>query len=209
MNPIAVCLQTCERYDLTARTLETFARHNDLAKFTLLHGDDASVDDRILPLVQSYGFETVVHTATRSGVLAVRAKLIARAKSRAAWLLLLENDIETLRTFPWALFEHIRKDRRVYCLRLYGRYKDRARTDKCLETHKWHDHAPAGWKALKGAPEKAQIGLIHWSPQPCVTRSKALLAIHRAGPEPTGLTVRVKNNVTSHIGAERTPGRIV
>jgi hypothetical protein len=208
---IAVCLQTCDRYELTAKTLETFAAHNDLSQFRLLHADDASQDsESVLRLVKSYGFRTVVHSQERLGCTMMRWCLISAAVRRGAdWILLLENDIETLRPFPWPLFEFVSKRSEVCCLRLYGRFKDAARTDPCLKTHKHRGHSLVQWRPLKGAPEAAQIGEIHWSAQPAVTRAVALLDHHRYGHDPEGWTVRVKKNVMAHIGYERTPGRVM
>jgi hypothetical protein len=208
---IAVCLQTCDRYELTTRTLETFAAHNDLSQFRLLHADDASQDSQaMLSLVKSYGFRTVVHSEERLGCTMMRWCLIASAIKRGAeWILLLENDIETLRPFPWALFEYVAKQDEIYCLRLYGRYKDADRKDPCLTTHKHRMHLPVQWRPFKGAPEASQIGDIHWSAQPAVTRAKPLLQHHKTGADPDGMTVRVKKNVMAHIGAERTPGRMM
>ncbi len=201
--PIAVALQTCNRYDYTARTLETFAAHNDLSRFVLLHGDDASDDERVRLLPADYGFRTVVQTATRSGWLMTRRALIEVAATEAPWILLLENDIETVRPFPWDLFAFVQRWPAIYCLRLYGQFKGH-KTEPCLSTHKRRRHTPVNWRPFKHAPVKSQVGDIHWSAQPCVTRSADLLAHHRSGIEPHGLTVRVKQNITVHIGVERT-----
>ncbi len=208
---IALCLQTCDRYELTERTLETFAAHNDLSKFRLLHADDASTDtEQMRALTMRYGFRTVFQTHERLGCTMVRWGLISAAVRRGAeWILLLENDIETLRPFPWSLFNHVAKNQEIVCLRLYGRFKDAARTDPCLTTHKHRGHSPVMWRPLKGAPEASQIGEIHWSAQPAVTRAQALLDHHRTGADPEGWTVRVKKNVMAHIGYERTPGRLM
>jgi hypothetical protein len=209
---IALCLQTCDRYELTARTLETLAAHNDLSRFRLLHADDASTDhDQMRALVMSYGFRTVFQSHERLGMTMVRWGLVSAAVRRGAdWILLLENDIETLRPFPWELFAHVEKHHpEVCCLRLYGRFKDAARRVPCLTTHKRRNHEPVRWRPFRGAPEASQIGQIHWSAQPCVTRAHMLLRHHQTSEEPDGWTVRVKKNVMAHIGVERTPGRVM
>jgi hypothetical protein len=201
---IAVALLTCDRYDYTRQTVESFARHNDLSRFTMLHVDDASTDPRIVPLVQSYGFKTVLRHETRRGWLVSRTRLLRRAAKRAEWILNLENDIETVRPFPWALFKFAAKDYSISCLRLYGRWKDRERRDACLTRHKATGE-PVKWRPYKGAPEASQIAAIHWSAQPSVTRADDLLSHHRIGGPPLGgWTVRPKKNVTYHIGVERT-----
>lgn len=201
---IAVALLTCDRYDYTAQTLSSFARFNDLSKFVLLHADDASTDPRIVPLAQSYGFQTVVQHSIRRGWLRTRSYLLRHAAKRAQWTLNLENDIETVREFPWPLFKFIAQRHDISSLRLYGRFKDRDRLDACLTRSKV-DQKPVRWRALKHAPEKSQIGLIHWSAQPSVTRSSEVLDHHLYGSPICGWTVRVKKNVCFHIGYERTP----
>lgn len=206
---IAVTLLTCERFDYTSRTLESFAHHNQLTHFVLLHADDASSDDRVVPLVQSYGFTTVVRNRERSGWLQTRTKLIRMAIRREArWILNLENDIESVRPFPWPLFHFIEKRGDICSLRLYGRYKDSRKRDACLTFHK-QTREDARWKPLRRAPEMAQIGRIHWSAQPSVTRASALWDLHRYGMDLSDYTVRVKKNVMVHIGVERTIPRDV
>lgn len=210
MTPtIAVALMTCNRADLTARTVESFVAFNDPRQFVLLHADDASDDPRAREIAREAGFETVVQTPKRMGVRVTRTALIEVATARAPWVLMLENDILSLRTFPWRLFEHVVKTPQVYCLRLYGRYKDADRLEPCLTTHKRRGHSPVEWRPFKYAPEKSQIGKIHWSAQPSVTRSRELLSLHLTGKEPGYFTARVKKNVMAHIGTERTPGRLL
>lgn len=202
---IALCLLTCDRYAYTRRTLETWAAMNDASRFTLLHGDDASSDGRVPDLARAYGFKTVVAQTRRRGWLVTRTALFEQAaKRKAAWVLFLENDIEWARPFPWALFDYLRKRSSVSCLRLYGAFKDRARRDPCLPFHKQSREQPVKWKPIKFAPERAEVGRIHWSAQPSVTRTQDLLDLHHYGMESPDLTARVVENVTYHIGAERT-----
>jgi len=207
---IAVALLTCDRYDYTRRTLETFAQHNDLSRFHLLHADDASTDPRIVPLVQSYGFTTVCHQRTRRGWLHTRTWLMKTAVKVAPWVLNLENDIETARPFPWDLFRFIAKNgSNISSLRLYGRFKDRERRDACLTRFKGTKYQNASshevqWRPLRNAPEASQVGYIHWSAQPSVTRTEEVLEHHLAKSHLRGWTVRVKKNVMFHIGQERT-----
>ncbi len=211
MTRVAVLLQTCDRLDYTRRTLKTFAQHNTGAPFLLLHGDDASIEsEAVRDLAAQHGFETVVQSyGTRIGVNATRAALIAKAERRGArWVLMLENDIETLRPFPWALFQFVEKQPSIYCLRLFGRFKDPGKTEACKTTHSWWQNALVEWKPLRHAPEKAQIGRIHWTPQPSVTRIRDARLLHE-GVRPESFTARVKKNVMGHIGLERTEGRLL
>jgi len=202
---IAVCLITCGRESYTEKTVRTFDEFNGGDdRFILLHGDDASESDENLDLAQQYGFTTVMHAKERRGWLTTRIETFKKAAALADWCLLLENDIETVRSFPWPLFDSMRKDKEIYCLRLYGRFKDLARTQKCLETHKRREHMSVQWRPWRNAPEPSQVGRIHWSAQPAVTRMDELLLHHKKGIEPGYLTVRVKKNVMAHFGYERT-----
>lgn len=200
---IAIALLTCDRYDYTLRTLSSLVEHNDLSRFALFHADDASEDPRIVPLAQSYGFQTVVQNPERRGWLRTRTALLRQAARDSTWILNLENDIESVRPFPWALFRFVRKNRYISSLRLYGRFKDRDKRQACLTRHK-RTGMEVDWRPLRNAPEMSQIGYIHWSAQPAVTRSSDIVALHRYGMEPSGYTVRVKKNAMVHIGVQRT-----
>lgn len=207
MKP-ALVLLTSDRIGYTRTTLATLAQHNDLSRFTLLHGDDGSVEREVFPLVRSYGFKTVSASTIKEGWRVSRLKLLTEAERRKApWVLYLENDQEWVRSFPWALFDLVQRDSRIYCLRLQGEFKDRERLDAHMVHHKVGlREKPAKWKAIKAAPEPAQIGEIHWSAQPSITRTFELMALHRYSRQAKGsLTARVLENCTFHIGAERTP----
>jgi hypothetical protein len=208
MSQIAVALQTCDRSSYTARTLASFARMNDAARFVLLHGDDASEGHDNIHLARRYGFETVVQQTARVGMTASRLALVRAAASRAPWVLWLENDIDFVRPFPWDLFGFVSGIARVYTLRLYGKFKNVPGTDACLTTRKNCGPQKVAWSQLEGAPEPAEAGLIHWSGQPSVTRSEVLLDMLETGYDANALTARVKANVTSHFGHRRTAGRI-
>lgn len=207
MTPqIAVALLTCDRPEFTARTVSTFLAQNDPDRFLLLHGDDASTTDAP-ELARQAGFETVIASSKRQGIRVMRTALIEIAAARADWVLFLENDIVSLREFPWSLFDLSRRTRGVDCLRLYGKFKDAHQRERCLTTHKRMGHRPVTWLPFWCPNEPAEIAAIHWSAQPSVTRSPAIAALHRTGVEPAGQTVRVQRNVMAHIGLQaHTPG---
>lgn len=205
MNNVAVCLLTCDRRDYTATTLASFAQHNDLSRFAaLLHADDASDDMAVASMPGRYGFRCISRPSTRCGWLPMRRLLFAEAAKQAEWVLFLENDIEWARAFPWPLFEFIASKRQFYCLRLQGAFKDREQQQPFMVHHKANRTSPVRWMRLKHAPEKAQATRIHWSAQPAVTRVPELLDHHLFGMEAGALTARVVENVTYHIGVERT-----
>lgn len=202
---IAVCLLTCDRVPYTRVTVESWARYNaGDPRLLLFHADDASVEPTNRELAHAHGFRTVIQHKTRCGNLPTRVALIKYAAKQAKWILILENDIESIRPFPWPLFEFVQAQPGVSSLRLFGKFKDRDGIQPCLTTHKREGHTPVDWRPARNAPEPAQVGRIHWSAQPTVTRSRELVQLHRTGVEPPGLTVRVKANVMVHIGLERT-----
>lgn len=202
---IALCLQTADRPEYTSRTLASFAAQNDLSRFRLLHGDDASRSTENRELARSYGFKTVVKGSTRAGCLPTRTALIAYAARKAPWILLLENDIESVRPFPWALFDYVSTLDWVYCLRLFGVFKGPNQTDPCLTVNKWKPEKPVTWRRLRAAPEPTEVAVIHWSAQPSVTRARPLVAMHVSGEKEIRLkTARVVDNVMVHVGAIRT-----
>jgi len=206
---IAVCLLTAGRLAYTATTVTTFTAQNAGHRFgLLLHADDASADPAVPSLPVAYGFETVYRSPRRQGWLEMRRKLFAAAKARgAAWVLFLENDIEWARPFPWPLFDYVASKPDIYCLRLQGAFKGKGQTDPCMTYHKADRRAPVRWRRLKFAPERAQVGRIHWSAQPSVTRIEPLLDLHTHGMDAPALTARVVENVTYHVGLERTVTR--
>jgi hypothetical protein len=202
---IAVCLLTCDRVAYTSITVDSWTRFNGHdPRFLLLHGDDASRESTNGDLARAHGFRTVVQHTIRRGNVPTRVDLLKYAAKRAKWILILENDIESIRPFPWPLFDFVNAQPEVSSLRLFGKFKDREGFQPCLTTHKREGHTPVEWHPARNAPEPAQVGRIHWSAQPTVTRSRELVELHRKGIEPPGLTVRVKANVMVHIGVERT-----
>lgn len=202
---IAVALLTCDRPAYTARTIDSFLAHNpDRSQFALIHGDDASRDPSIAGMVEAAGFETVVRHSVRCGHLAMRHAMVGAAAHYADWVLLLENDMESVRPFPWALFNYVSGLRKFYCLRLFGQFKGPHGVEPCKTTHQWKDNRKVIWRRLSGTPEPAEMADIHWSSQPSVTRASSLQAFHRKGVRDLGLTARVVSNVMIHIGVERT-----
>lgn len=215
MVPITVCLITCDREEYTERTLASFAAMNDLTRFRLLHGDDASRTPRNVDLAKSYGFNTVVWNGVRQGGQALRRDLVeVAALSGGEWILLLENDWEWARPFPWAEFEALQAlHPEVYCFRLYGAMKERTGRP-CNTRHVGKNGQPAGWRPAEGVPG-CELGDIHWGAPPAVTRVPWLRFLHhgtrkesesckKSGQIPH-LTARVTENVVYHIGATRTP----
>ncbi len=224
MTPqIAICLQTCDRRTYTARTLDTFGIQNQgRGRWMLLHGDDASKEEGICELAQSHGFETVVRHETRRGARATRDALFqAAANAGADWILLLENDWEWVRPFPWTPFEWLIAERPdVYSLRLYGAYKGHNLQAKCATHHLGHAARPTvAWWHPPTAPDALEIAKVHWGAPPAITRTKELLQIagwvrgsrdpgdaaeNRVSGKIDQYIARVPDNIVYHIGERPT-----
>lgn len=225
---VAIGLMTCGRVEYTRRTLETFSAQNLGARerFLLLHADDASTEPEILALAGAHGFETIQTSASRIGARAIRAALVQAAATRGAdWVLLLENDWEWARPFPWPLFDFLTQHRPdVYCLRLFGTHKGRDRKWPCATVHLGRARRAVTWSPLVGAPEPSDVATIHWGAPPMVTRiaeavqlctpppprtpasSSDVEAIQASG-KLTALVARVRENVVFHIGVEATDAK--
>lgn len=230
MTRLAVCLITCDRPDYTKRTVESFCDHNagsGLSRFDLMHFDDASTTPDNAEIATRFRFWS--HFAKhRRGVTATIASAVHAAYVAGhSHVLILENDWESVRPFPWDLFDYFLAVPVAYTLRLTGQFKewdDKANGGKGAGRRPFGtDHAgrgnkPVRWDALMDAPEPAEMGMIHWGNPPAVTRVKEALWLldgtrsEKECREKSGLmeagsdfTIRPAFNVFYHIGAERTP----
>lgn len=210
---IDVVLLTCERYDYTLRTIETFLKYNkDLGRFRLWHCDDASQDHRINVATVAYGFYPLVRTQRRVGVTGmIRAAAAELLAKRSSWMLLLENDWETARTFPWQVFDAIEARGDVYSLRLYGQFKDRGQLLPAGTRHRGRKGADPQWESFDGY----EVGDIHWGNPPAVSQTRVVNWLHRdvstekqvilRSGSVSDKVARVTQNVVYHIGHVRTP----
>lgn len=219
---IAICLITSNRTDCTRRTLTSLRRHllcQDAPEpLLLLHGDDASdAEEGVFDLAAGFGFETVHASKSRVGGHRNRRAVVGEAVHRGAKrVLMLENDWEWVRPFPWALYEHAFSLPDVFCLRLYGQFKERGR--RPCDTRDAGTRQAVDWTPLTGAPEPAEVGQIHWAAPPSVADASVVMRVLQDTDKPGqarrlssvlgSRTVRPVNNVVYHIGAERTPGFI-
>lgn len=227
MTRIAVCLITCDRPEYTARTVESFRDNNagtGLGRFELLHADDASTSPENYKLANDAGFVTAITHNTRRGVTRTIADAVGYAHSLGhSHVLVLENDWESARPFPWDLFDYFLAVPVAYTLRLTSQFKEWDEAKKCGRRPFGTDHAgrgnkPVRWDALMDAPEPAEMGMIHWGNPPAVTRVKEALWLldgtrsekecrEKSGALEVGsdFTIRPAFNVFYHIGAHRTP----
>lgn len=164
---LAVCLLTCDRPELTERTLASFTRHNPDCDARMLHADDASTDDANMQIAAAHGFRTVHRAKKRSGPgHALRAMWGYAVRKGCTHILHLENDWEWVAPFP--------TDIKADCIRLYGNLKQqsgpRAKTGKhILGTNELID-----WTDMPDRPGW-QSAIAHWGGPPSITRADLLL----------------------------------
>lgn len=208
---IHVCLLSCDRIEYTIKTANSFVEHNPEG-FVLWHCDDASTDPRLRPAVQSFGFQPLVYTGSRAGVTEMVRRTAAELQAKGAeWMLLLENDWETVRPLPWSILKDAQA-RGAWSLRLYGRYKARGCQRPVRNYHQGRNKADPGWQGFDGY----EIGDIHWGNPPSVSRVKDVVWLHegvsserdaiRKSGQMTAPVARVTENVVYHIGEKHTPG---
>lgn len=129
----------------------------------------------------------------------------------ARWMLLLENDWETVKPFPFGIFETIRARGDVYTLRLYGTHKSRDGRRPVGTRHRGRDGADPQWQQFDGY----EVGDIHWGNPPAVSNLEIVRELFRGARTEKGAILRsgiikahvarVVENVVYHIGEERTP----
>ena len=213
---VAITLLTCGRAGYTRRTLESLSKYNDLDRFILLHGNDTAEEgdaDNIY-LAYEYGFAPAVLPDKRCGNASMVHRLFGEAKKGGAdMVLLLENDWESLKPIDWDIIEALHSDDRIYCARLYGRYKDEAQEMRVHPAHAGKNDWFPTWESWRNGWE---VGDIHWAHPPSITKIDRALFVAtgvRRGHESmvksgklTELTVRpTGGNIMSHIGVEKTP----
>ena len=213
---IALCLLTCGREDYTKRTLASFDTHNDMERFTKLHFDDRSVGTRNDELAARFGFQSLPKRNARLGVSVATLLLVQDAFLREIpWTLVLQNDWESVKPFPWHLLHRIHDDDGIWSLRLWGRRKDQG--DPIMdEIHKGRRSAPVEWVPYD---DGAEIASIHYGAPPTAYRTEMLLRLlarsshERDAMRKSGaidaMTVRVTDNVVYHIGEDKTPDFIL
>lgn len=216
---IHVVLLSCERAEYTARTIETFLEHNPGPdpRFKLWHSDDASADRRVRALADEAGFEPLIHTDKRVGCTEMIRRTARKLEHQGAeWMLLLENDWETDRPFPWPVFEAVQARGDVWAMRLFGRFKERGDQLASADRHRGRNGAIPGWERFEAAGERYEVGSIHWGNPPSVAKVRWVAWLHKkASREKDAIArsgkiaekvARVVPNVVYHIGFDRTPG---
>lgn len=201
---LAVCLLTCDRAELTARTLTSFAGQNPFLTDALrLHADDGSTDHTNHNLAARYGFATVYTAARRLGpghaLRVMWRKAIAKG---ATHILHLENDWEWVAPIPTGI--------EADCIRLYGRLKQKDGPRAKTGEHIIGTTEKINWQPMPDR-EGWEIGVCHWGGPPSICRADLLFeaAMNAAdSPKiqritaslPRVMTARPLENIVWHIG---------
>ena len=118
---LTVALLTCDRFDLTKRTVDSLLEYNEVSQWTLLHADDHSLDDRVLPYIRDKGFKTVVaNRGDRIGVTRITSQLFDECDDTMP-LFYLQNDFQSLRPLPLDLVSHCLHREDIGWVRFYSR----------------------------------------------------------------------------------------
>ena len=209
---LAVCLITADRHEMTANTVESFVKfHPGRRDMILLHADDGSVTNYNFEIAKAAGFETVFSSKERRGALLALWNMWKTAECEGATHILhLENDQEFVAPIP---------DRRdATSIRLYGEFKERdasgprARTGPHImgtkekikwsnDGHEWQRTKEAHWGGQASITEIKPLIRAMWN---CETFKDLSMSPHLNRIE----TLRPRDNITWHIGGERTPGGV-
>jgi hypothetical protein len=220
---IAVVFLTCDRLDLTKKTVKSFLNKNDRSNFDLFYGDDQSTDDRIHSFMNRNSIKCIMTHGKRRGCSQSSDELLYRAsnESNADYILYMQNDFESVRTIPLKVIAEIMDDHQnVGWIRLYGLNKNATvpggnPTDP---TNKFKPNKPmVEWTPSTIFGENIEIGDAQWSYHPAIHRWDILLHIIKGATRErdvgiaavhTGLlTARFMDNITNHIGIRKTtPG---
>lgn len=217
---INVVLLSCDRAEYTAATIESFLRHNrDQVgeRIQLWHCDDASTDTSNRKMAHAARFTPLFYSTKRVGVTEMVRRAARMLEHHGAeWMLLLENDWQTVRPIPWAVFDACRARGDVWALRLYGRFKERGEQLPAGARHRGRGGADPNWQEAEADGEPFEVGDIHWGNPPSIARVAQVAWLHKAASREkdaiarsgliTDKVARVKSNVVFHIGATRTPG---
>lgn len=213
---ITVAILTCERYDLTRKTVESFIKHNGRADFDFCYGDDASTDKRIHEFMDELDIPCLVKHKKRVGCSPTSDELVQAASkldNHNPYLLYLQNDFETVRTISLEVIQELFAAPKVGWVRLYGRHKNDTVPggNPTNNTHKAKPGKPTvQWSKTTIYGEEIEMGDIHWGYSPSINRMEVMTNIV-AGAKcemdvsikamHTGLlTARFVRNVTNHIG---------
>lgn len=220
---ITVAILTCDRLELTKKTVKSFLKHNSRDNFEIFYGDDASLDPTIHEFMKRNDIPCLMNHKKRAGCSPSSDELINLAWmiNQAPYILYLQNDFESVRPIPLDAVKQTFDDKsNVGWIRLYGLNKnDTIKGGNPTDPrNKFKDGSPVvRWEKLKIFGEKIEIGDAQWSYHPAIHRSDVLRKLIKgatrerdvgmAAAKSGILTARFMKNVTNHIGIRKTtPG---
>ena len=201
---VCIGLITCGRDELTAQTVRSFTRHNDVAdpRFRLVHAAEAGDSDEMIADVQAHGWDLISLPKIRLGQMAAYRRVLDVAEHEGCeFTVVNENDWIWDKPFPWWAVEN---GQPFDTLRLFGELKHRPPSPR----------APAGIKSLvTGRPldwQPATPGLesamAHYVPL-SITRTDVLApwvkrhqGMKKMSRERDLFSLRVTENVVWSIG---------
>lgn len=224
---VAVAFQTCERYDYTEETVQSFIRLNGQRDYELYYGDDASTDPEIHALMKRNGVAPAIVNRERKGcgtTCRLMLKEVARL-SGADYLMLVQNDCRSEVRLPIELVQRVFEMNDVGIFRLFGHWKDGpVQKRKTWDCHLGKEGKPkVRWSPFKIWKTSLEVGCIHWMYLPSIIKTEFALSWQtnafteremyqrQIKLNPEVLTVRPrKRNFLSHMGPReaRTPGFI-
>lgn len=169
---LAVCLLTCDRPELTARTVESFAVHNaGRADLCLLHADGGSQMCENVDLAAAHGFHTLVAplATERIGQMeTLRIFLAEVTRQQIGWVVWLENDWESVVAMPSTAFLD---DADIETARLFGRLKFRDGKRAPAGRLRIGTTEPIVWQTDRPGWER---GRAHWGAGGTIVRTSVL-----------------------------------
>lgn len=119
---LTVALLTCDRLELTRRTVDSLLAQNDTSNWNLIYGDDNSTDPRVIEYVESRGFRPIYQNrGDRIGCTPMTFQMYDRLLGKLdadAPVLYLQDDMESRRPVPLDVVSVIRQDAKIGWLRL-------------------------------------------------------------------------------------------
>jgi hypothetical protein len=131
-------------------------------------------------------------------------------------VLFMENDWVWVKPFPFDLFDRVCRDSNVWYLRTYGKYKELSKHGTPMRPSIDNRHSGLRGYTVKWHPytDCSEIGWIHPSNSGAKRTDLYMDLLSKCDTHAQTLnksgyiqekTVRVKDNIIWHIGAERTP----
>lgn len=184
ISPLAVCLLTCDRPELTAITVQSFVEHNRarLPELTLLHCDGGSATSENCDLAQAAGFMTLVAPppSERIGQMATLRHFLDVVRARGLeFIVWLENDWESVAPLPTDAFVRLSG---VETIRLFGVKKFRSGHRALAGRHRIGTNEPLVWVPATGRPGWEYSAHAHWGAGGTIVRTDVIEAHVAAGP---------------------------